>query len=408
MVSGPGVNICDDCVELCQEIIATEFDRMDTLRRKKLPKPQDIFDHLEQYVVGQTDAKRALAVAVYNHYKRTTPYALHNDTSVEIAKSNILLLGPTGTGKTYLAQTLARIMEVPFAIVDATALTEAGYIGEDVENILVRLVQAADGDVQKAQQGIIYIDEVDKLARRGDSANLTRDVSGEGVQQGLLKILEGTVASIPATSGRKHPGQDFQQIDTSNILFIVSGAFAGLSDIIEERLNKTSVGFGAPLKRAKTISTNILQRVETEDLHKYGMIPEFIGRLPVVTSVKALQLEDLVTILTEPKNSIIKQYKRLFELDGVYLQFEPDAVQEIAQLALERENGARGLRSIVEQILESIMFEIPSRTDIEGVIVTAESVQNPDVEPTIMTRLHSKNAVDKGSNSAHSSRKSSS
>jgi ATP-dependent Clp protease ATP-binding subunit ClpX len=379
-------------VNLCNEIISEEFDQLEKKRQKKIPIPQKIYDHLNQYVVGQEVAKRALSVAVYNHYKRTSPYNNWANDSVEISKSNVLLMGPTGTGKTYLAQTLARIMDVPFVIVDATALTEAGYIGEDVENILLRLIQSADGDVEKAQNGIIYIDEIDKLARRADSSSLTRDVSGEGVQQALLKIIEGTVASVPPTGGRKHPHQDFVQIDTSDILFIVSGAFADLDKIIIDRTKKTGVGFGVDLKSTSDIPEDILKDVQTEDLHKFGLIPEFIGRLPVITYVRQLDIDQLKSILVEPKNSLIKQYKRLFELDDVYLQFEEDAITAIAQLALNRGTGARGLRSIMEKILEPIMFDIPSANDIEGVIVTKDCVdalEDSDlhVSPRIINKL---------------------
>jgi ATP-dependent Clp protease ATP-binding subunit ClpX len=394
MVTGTGVNICDGCHTLCGEILKEEYDHLEKIRLKKLPTPREITAHLDQYVVGQKEAKRALSVAVYNHYKRISPFIL-KDEAVEIAKSNVLLLGPTGTGKTFLAQTLARIMDVPFAIVDATSLTEAGYIGEDVESILLRLIQNADGDVEAAQRGIIYIDEIDKLARRQDSASLTRDVSGEGVQQGLLKILEGTTASVQPNNGRKHPKQEFIQIDTSNILFIASGAFSGLEEVVEERLNKTSVGFGAPIKKAKSIGTHIFKQLETEDLHKYGMIPEFIGRLPIISFVNALSVDDLAHILTEPKNAIIKQYKQLFNYDNVTLRFEPEAIKSIVELAHKRGNGARGLRSIVERILEPIMYEIPSNNDITDVIITDECVaalENPEleVEPKIIYKLPEK------------------
>jgi ATP-dependent Clp protease ATP-binding subunit ClpX len=382
-------------VSLCNEIISEEFDHLEKERKKTIPNPHDIFKHLDQYVIGQEEAKRALSVAVYNHYKRISPYADHLDDSVEISKSNVLVMGPTGTGKTYLAQTLARIMDVPFVIVDATALTEAGYIGEDVENILLRLIQNADGDVSRAERGIIYIDEIDKLARRGDSSSLTRDVSGEGVQQALLKIIEGTTASVPPVGGRKHPHQEFVQINTANILFIVSGAFAGLEEIIANRNNKTGVGFGVDVRAKGDIPQDVLKDVQTDDLHKFGIIPEFIGRLPVVTYVKELDDDQLKSVLTEPKNSLIKQYKKLFEFDNVYLQFEDEAILEIVQLAKVRKLGARGLRSIVEKILEPIMFDIPSRNDIEGVIVTKECVQaisdsTIEAKPRIINKLTQK------------------
>jgi ATP-dependent Clp protease ATP-binding subunit ClpX len=378
IIAGPRVNICDECLELCNEIISEEFTHLEKARRLKIPTPKDIFEHLDQYIIGQNEAKRALSVAVYNHYKRISPYtktAKKQEDGIEVAKSNVLLMGPTGTGKTYLAQTLAKIMDVPFVIVDATALTEAGYIGEDVENILLRLIQNAGGDIEKAQTGIIYIDEIDKLARRADSSSLTRDVSGEGVQQALLKIIEGTTASVPPAGGRKHPHQEFVNINTSNILFIVSGAFAGLDEIVIQRTTKTGVGFGAPLRtKSQAKSADILKAVQTDDLQKFGMIPEFIGRLPIITYVNDLDEEQLRSILVEPKNSLIKQYKKLFEYDNVYLQFEDEAISGIARLAKERGIGARGLRSIVEKILEPIMFEVPSMSDVEGVIVSKECI----------------------------------
>jgi ATP-dependent Clp protease ATP-binding subunit ClpX len=386
IITGPSANICDGCIDLCNELIHEEFGVLDKEYRDNIPTPKELFKHLDRYVIGQKDAKKALSIAVYNHYKRITPFekGIKDDADVEVSKSNILLMGPTGTGKTYLAQSLARIMDVPFVIVDATALTQAGYVGEDVENILLRLIQNADGDVEKAQRGIVYIDEIDKIARRADGASLGRDVSGEGVQQGLLKIIEGTISSVQPTNERKHRGQDFIKIDTTNILFIVSGAFSGLEEIISERIHKTGVGFGASLKPTGKISAEIFSKVETEDLHKFGMIPELIGRLPIISYVSPLSEEDLEKILVEPKNSLVTQYKRLFELDNTYLQFEDDAITKIAELATERGNGARGLRSIVEYLLKDIMFEIPSRKDIEGVVVTAQSVealrQGEDVE----------------------------
>jgi ATP-dependent Clp protease ATP-binding subunit ClpX len=393
IIAGPRVNICDECIELCNEIISEEFNHLEKARRLKVPSPRDIYDHLDQYIVGQSEAKRALSVAVYNHYKRISPYnkTKKQEEDIEVAKSNVLLMGPTGTGKTYLAQTLAKIMDVPFAIVDATALTEAGYIGEDVENILLRLIQNAGGDIEKAQTGIIYIDEIDKLARRADSSSLTRDVSGEGVQQALLKIIEGTTASVPPAGGRKHPHQEFVNINTSNILFIVSGAFSGLDKIITQRTTKTGVGFGAPLQTKSSVQGDVLKNVSTTDLQKFGMIPEFIGRLPVITHVSDLDEEQLRLILVEPKNSLIKQYKKLFEYDNVYLQFDDDAVVAIAKLAKKRGIGARGLRSILEKILEPIMFEVPSMSDVEGVIVTKECVQaiedGTSEQPRIINKL---------------------
>jgi ATP-dependent Clp protease ATP-binding subunit ClpX len=385
-------SICKTCWENVGELLDKENKHYEKARKESIPTPKEMFTHLERYVIGQPEAKQSLAVAVYNHYKRISPFELKQSDSVEVQKSNVLLLGPTGTGKTYLAQSLARIMGVPFVMVDATSLTEAGYIGEDVEGILLRLIQEADGDIDVAQKGIVFIDEIDKIARRGDSASLTKDVSGEGVQQGLLKIIEGTVASVQPTNGRKHAGQDFIKIDTSDILFIASGAFSGLEEVISERMNKTSVGFGAPIKKGGAISASIFKDVETEDLHKFGLIPEFVGRFPIVTHVNPLSVEDLQHILVEPMNSIVKQYRKLFELDNVYLQFEEEAIEEIAKIAFSRKNGARGLRSIVEKILEPVMFEIPSNKEVEGVIVTAECVKgivDPEIDttPTIIMKL---------------------
>ncbi|MDR2082851.1 MAG: ATP-dependent Clp protease ATP-binding subunit ClpX [Candidatus Ancillula trichonymphae] len=393
IIAGSRVNICDECLELCNEIISEEFSHLEEARRTKIPSPKDIYQHLDQYVIGQNDAKRTLSVAVYNHYKCISPYGSvkKQEKSIEVAKSNVLLMGPTGTGKTYLAQTLAKIMDVPFVIVDATALTEAGYIGEDVENILLRLIQNAGGDIEKAQTGIIYIDEIDKLARRTDSSSLTRDVSGEGVQQALLKIIEGTTASVPPAGGRKHPHQEFVNINTANILFIVSGAFSGLDEIVIRRTTKTGVGFGAPLRTKTSAQKDVLKDVQTDDLQKFGMIPEFIGRLPVITYVRDLDEKQLCAILVEPKNSLIDQYRKLFEYDNVYLQFDDDAITGIARLAKKRGIGARGLRSILEKILEPIMFEIPSMSDVEGVIVTRECVdayENGTTEqPRIINKL---------------------